>query len=117
MEDHRNLDDPTRSKWRTEFLDRLQLAKDIFGADTFRIVDESGRKTTSQPLYDAVMVALDRLYARRTELLHAKTQIAAKLRQRLNHEKFYELVVGRGNTADIVKKRLDKVEKLFLHCI
>jgi hypothetical protein len=117
MKDHRNLDDALRDRWRTEFLERLKLAKGIFGADTFRIEGENGRKNLSQPLFDAVMVAVDRLYARRTELLSQKAEIAAQLRRRLKHEKFYELVVGRPNTADALKKRLDIVERLFLHCI
>jgi hypothetical protein len=117
MEDNRNIDRSTKVKWRTEFLDRLRLAKDIFGTTAFRIVDKNGRTTPSQPLYDAVMVAVDRLYSRRADLLREKAQIADKLRARLRQKKFYELVVGRGNTAEDVKKRLDAIERLFLKCI
>jgi hypothetical protein len=119
MEDNKDIDDATGAKWRREFLERLQLARDIFVQDTFRIEDEDGRKILSQPLYDAVMVALERLYPRRAELLRHKSEIAAKLRQRLKnkHNKFYELVVGRPNTAEALKQRLDKVEQLFLRCI
>ncbi len=117
MEDHRNIDNVTRDKWRAEFVERLKLAKAVFGADTFRIEDEEGYKATSQPLYDAVMVAVDRLYSRRGELLRGRAQIANKLRTRLKNEKFYELITGRPNTADSVKSRLDAVTRLFLKCI
>lgn len=119
MEDYRPLDQATVTKWRTEFVERLQVAKDIFGDETFKIDEGSNRKTLSQPLYDAVMVSIDRLYARRAELVRAKSKITAKLGKKLRRRKarFYELIVGRANTADAVKKRLDAVEKLFLSCI
>jgi hypothetical protein len=117
MEDNKDIDTATEEKWRHEFLERLQLANDIFGADTFRIEDDTGRKSLSQPLYDAVMVALDRLYTHRVALLRERADIKASLRQRLKHEQFYELVVGRPNTADAVKERLDRVEKLLRQCI
>ncbi len=117
MADHRNIDDPTKEKWRTEFIERLQLAKDIFGADAFRLDDGTGRKETSQPLYDAVMVAVDRLHSRRADLLREKVRITDELLANLKQKDFYELVVGRPNTADAVKRRLDAVENLFLKCI
>ncbi|MCL4180639.1 MAG: DUF262 domain-containing protein [Verrucomicrobia bacterium] len=117
MEKYRDLDKATKERWRTEFVGRLQTAKAIFGADTFRLEDGQGRKELSQPLYDAVMIAVDRLFAQKASLLREKRKIAATLRDHLKDEGFYELIVGRPNTAEAVKKRLDVVEKIFSQCI
>jgi hypothetical protein len=116
MQKHRNIGAQTKDAWRSEFVERLQLAKAIFGPDTFKL-DEDGRKTLSQPLYDAVMVALDRLFDQKAALLREKTKIAATLQERLGDEEFYALVVGRPNTAEAIKERLDAVEKLFSQSI
>ena len=113
MERHRAVDETTRREWSQRFLSLLHLAKEIFGKDTFRITDRDGDRKLSQPLYDAVMVSLDRLYERRQALLTNKARIVEQLSRKLRQKAFYALVVGRPNTADAVKTRLRKVELLF----
>jgi hypothetical protein len=113
MKEHRALDETTRREWSARFLSLLGLAKDIFGKDTFRITDHDGKKKLSQPLYDAVMVSLDRLYEHRQALLTNKVRIVEQLNRKLRQKAFYALVVGRPNTAGAVKTRLRKVELLF----
>ncbi len=113
MERYRDLDTATRQQWHDQFISVLRLAKEVFGNDTFRITEKDGKKKLSQPLYDAVMVALDRLLEHRNALVNNKSRIVDRLNRKLRQEKFYALVVGRPNTADAVKKRLKGVESLL----
>ena len=57
-----------------DFKSRLELAWKIFGDQAFRFKDDEGKLQLSLPLYDGTMVALDRLWAKRDELLKEKTR-------------------------------------------
>jgi hypothetical protein len=84
----------------------------LFGARAFRL-DESRKHELSLPLYDAEMVAVDRLYEHRSDLVQKSTQVLQSLDEALTDEDTYELIVARPNTADAIKKRLAKVEEIF----
>lgn len=98
------------------FDDVLSLSREIFGSDTFKIEDD-GKKELSKPLYDAVMVAVDRQFENRIRLLEEKSKIVTKLNQKIKNEAFYELIVGRANTAESVRQRLDQIEKILINAI
>lgn len=97
-----------------DFKSRIDLAFDLFGANAFKIRElESGNVKTSQPFYDAIIVACDRKYAQRAQLLKKKLALQKLINTLLGDAANYELIVGRANTADAIKKRLDLVEACF----
>lgn len=62
-----------------DFKGRLGLARDIFGDRVFRFKDDKGEWQLSKPLYDGVMVALDRLWPKRDRLLSTRTKIVKRV--------------------------------------
>jgi hypothetical protein len=73
----------------------------------FRYIDEDGNWQLSQPLYDGVMVALDRLWEKRKDLLSSKAKIISNLESLLKDPEAFDVIVGRPNTANAVRKRMD----------
>jgi hypothetical protein len=112
MERYGDAERDTIEDLRERFLSRLQTCYDLFGARAFRL-DESRKHELSLPLYDAEMVAVDRLYEHRSDLVQKSTQVLQSLDEALTDEDTYELIVARPNTADAIKKRLAKVEEIF----
>jgi hypothetical protein len=123
----RNIDDWSEEKsdiYRDRFLTRLDLAAQIFGKSAFEIVTK--RKTSipgitknsdkhSPPLYDAIMIALDRLYDRKDDLVANRKLIVRNFKARIeNDDYFYALIVGRANTAASVRDRIDTVEHFLI---
>lgn len=118
-----NWDDEKSSLYETKFITRLELAHQIFGLGAFEIVTK--RKTSnpdisilsdkhSPPLFDAIMVSLDRLYEEKDSLIANKKSIVRDFKNRLDNDAdFYALIVGRANTANAVKERIDTVENLL----
>lgn len=95
-------------EFRDAFLARLELAFRIFGRETFRI-----DKKLSIPLYDAIMVALDRLHKHERELTKHATTIRRRLKEMLKDREQHAVIVARANTAEAIKERQDTIENLF----
>ena len=113
MEEYRYAPTTTIDEFRQRFLTRLELARDVFGEQTFRIPENDGSGRLSIPLYDAVMVALDSLYDSRKELTRNRGQIVRSMENALMDEEKYEVLIGRPNTATAIKQRQDLAENLF----
>lgn len=116
MNQNRNASARDLDRFRQEFTSRIQLAYEIFGKSTFRLPGKGGRDL-SIPLYDAVMVALDRLYASRKALISNRAAIRKALAKALANGDTYELIVARANTAPSILQRQDFVEGLFRDAI
>jgi hypothetical protein len=123
----RNIDNWNNEKYleyKHRFLTRLELADQIFGRRAFEIVTK--RKTSvpgvtkitdkhSPPLFDAVMVALDRLFDSGDELINNRKAIVKEFKSKVeNDDAFYALIIGRANTAASVRDRIDAVEQLLI---
>lgn len=114
MEDHIDDDKHEIDKLRHLFVSRLELGHKIFGAELFRLKrPKKSGLILSIPLYDALMVALDRLYDSKDQLIASSSRIRRKVKEYLSDEENYELVVGRANTAAAVKERQDALEGLM----
>jgi hypothetical protein len=113
MEDFIGKSEEDVQQHRNEFLERLKLAANLFGDHTFRYRDESGNWRLSQPLYDAVMVAIDRHWSRRSAFLKQKRHVAKRLAELLRDEDAYEVVVGRPNTAKAIEARVELLEGIL----
>ncbi len=83
----------------------VQLAYLIFGKRVFRLKTK-GKWELSIPLYDAIMIAIFRLWDRREQLVKEKTQVIARVENLLNDSNAYEVIVGRPNTAQAIRHRL-----------
>lgn len=100
---------------KTEYLDRLEVAADIFGNELFLLPpDELGRERISAALYDSTVVALHRLWQDHERFLGKKTGIRKRLRLELKREGSIPLLTGQANTAQAVKDRITLMEKVFI---
>jgi hypothetical protein len=111
MEDQLNSTEAQLSELKTVFETRLKLAHDLFGAHVFQYRDEERKWQLSQPLYDGVMVAIDRLWPKREHLLSAKGQVVLRVSRLLKKPSAFDVVVGKPNTAKAVKKRINLLSK------
>jgi len=84
----------------------IRIAHEIFGEHTFRIREANGKWTLSQPLFDAVMVAVEKLASSERRLIFRRGRIAAALEASLKSQRVYEIVVGRPNTAKAIRQRI-----------
>lgn len=100
---------------RNDFSSRVDLAAKLLGPNAFNLrdLDNKDRMSLSQPYYDAVMVACDRMFDRRQSLMKKKIALREELQRELSKPGHRELIVGKANTADAIKKRLDFVEGCF----
>lgn len=97
---------------RKEFTETLELCGAIFGAHIFRLPpteDKPGR--ISRPLYDAEMVSVFNLRGYRDQLLANRQVIQDRtLALAAPDADTYDLMVGRGNTANTIRERIETVE-------
>ena len=98
-----------------DFRARFQFLYDLFDKSPFKIASETdGREKVSAALYDASMVALDRVWAERERIQEDKAGVHERLNVALTEDDSYELIVGRRNTAESVKKRIDLLQRILL---
>lgn len=115
---NQKVDRKTLDVMEGDFKSRIQLAYDLFGLNAFKITDrDDGKIKSSLPFYDAVIVACDRQFESRSRLIRRKATLKKGLRDIFAHDDNYELIVGRANTADAIKKRLDLVEECFVNVL
>jgi hypothetical protein len=114
MDSYRLLGENELDGLRGDFQSRIDLAKELLGEDAFHLIDPNGNKgSLSQPYYDAIIVACDRRFSDRIALLKKKAALKKALIKATSNPDAYELIVGRANTADAIRRRLDFVEKVF----
>lgn len=112
MEGNLTADKDTISKYRSDYRSRLQLAFDLFDGQPFRLFKDDGERP-SISMYDAVMVALDRLWDKREALLHKKAPIQSMYWNSLNSTEKIESFTGRANTSSDVKNRIDAMTRII----
>jgi len=97
-----------------DFRERFQFLYDLFDGSPFMIESSSdGREKVSAALYDGLMVALDRIWAARQGILEDKDGVLERLSAAKEDDDSYELIVGRRNTAESVKERIDLLQKIL----
>lgn len=100
---------------KADFIEALTLCTTILGVHTFRLQptgDKPGK--ISRPLYDAEMVAMFNLRAHRDALLANRDAISGSiLGLTVPDSETYDLMVGRGNTANAIRDRIVKVESVL----
>lgn len=109
MADYKDAPPEEIAGMERDFGERLTFAHNVFGARTFRYPDEGVWKL-SQPLYDAVMVAADRLYEQRKKVIARKGAVQSAVVKLFDDEDAYGIIVGRPNTAKAIRDRIDLIE-------
>lgn len=110
MERNEKLPSEQLSVLRRDFKSRLQVVRKIFGDKAFEI--KVGMNTRfSRPLFDALMIAIDRLWDDRQTLITNKQALVRHLQVVLARKRAYGILIGRPNTADAVRKRISLLEK------
>ncbi|WP_167615873.1 DUF262 domain-containing protein [Maribellus sediminis] len=110
---YQKLDESELDKLRGLFLTRLNAAYEIFQERTFKVRDNRGRLRHSQPLFDAVMVALDREFDLVPTLIGKREEIIHSLDEKLKDVKTYELIVGKLGTAPSILERAKFMQDHF----
>lgn len=115
MERYRDAPPKVIGKFRSEFKATFEFAKEVFGADLFRLPAQgnTGKRPLSRPLYDAVMVALWNVREKRNSILAARMKIRERVARSLASPKDYEIIVGRPNTANAIRARIRRIERII----
>ncbi len=110
----KQLTDEEANSLAEDFRSRFKFLYDLFDMQPFRIASRAdGREKISAALYDAAMVALDRIWMERDRVREDKTGVRERLNAALKEDNSYGLIVGRRNTADSVKARIDLLQRIF----
>lgn len=114
MDGHKSLSENDLDEFMKDFRSRIDLARDLLGDNAFHLSDPTGDQSSlSQPYYDAIIVACDRRFADRVALRKRKSALKKALLKETSKPAAYELIVGRANTAEAIRLRLDFVERVF----
>ncbi len=114
MESRMDIAQDQADNLQKEYIERLQLAYDIFGPKPFLLPpDEKGRERLSAALYDATLVALNRLWRHRDDLLAERDGIRARLQKEYENEESAPVLTGQGNTAQAVKDRINLLVRII----
>ena len=91
----------------------LDTAIKIFGDRAFRVgATAKSKGRLSRPLFDAEMIAINRLKERKARLVRHRAKIVqAMVRLTREDSESYEIIVGRPNTAAAIQSRINMVEK------
>jgi hypothetical protein len=106
-------EDQTR-KLAEDFRARFHFLYELFDRSPF-IIDSNacGREKISAALYDAAMVALDRIWTERERIQADKAGVHERLAAAKANDDSYELIVGRRNTAESVKERVSLLQRVL----
>ncbi|MFE8101456.1 DUF262 domain-containing protein [Brenneria goodwinii] len=103
------------SKEETDYKDRFSFLYNLFDGSPFSIKSKGdGKERVSAAIYDSSMVAIDRLWADKDKVLDRKELIIDRMNTALANEAEYEILVGRGNTAESVKNRINLMQEILL---
>lgn len=111
MEENANTSPAELSELESDFKTRLELANELFGDHVFRYEDENKKWQLSKPLFDGIMVALDRLWARRDLVKSRKTKVVRNVARLLGTPSAFEVIIGKPNTAKAVLRRTELLLK------
>jgi len=111
MEENVNRTEAELLQLEEDFKTRLELAHDLFGDVVFRYEDENGDWQLSKPLYDGVMVALDRLWSKRDVLKSQRKRLVRRVAKLLRRRPAFEVIIGKPNTAKAVLRREELLTK------
>jgi len=94
---------------------RFSFLYDLFNSKPFIVNSLTDKKErVSAAVYDAAMVAANKLFYQRDHILADKSNVLQRMAAANADEDKYEILVGRGNTADSVRERIDLMTNILL---
>lgn len=95
---------------------QFALLFDLYDEFPFRLNASSynDKERVSAAVYDSSMVALDRNWDKREKIKASKQKVQERMEKALSDPSEYEILVGRGNTAESVRSRIELMEKILL---
>ena len=109
------LNDTEADQLEKDFCSRFSFLYKIFESNLFKIPAVGDRKEIlSAALYDASMVAIDRVWNQKDKVISDREGVNVRLRSAIENDDEYELIVGRKNTAESVRNRIDLLQNILL---
>jgi hypothetical protein len=97
-----------------EYSERLAFLNALFDNEPFQLLpDEKNRIRVSAALYDASMVAINKLWASREKIEQHKTIVLQRMQAALANPADLTKLTGQGNTAQAVRDRIDLMVKVL----
>jgi hypothetical protein len=108
MQEKANVEASEADTMRRQFLSLLSTLIEIYEGEAFRLPKTS---RPSRPLYDALMIALSQVD--QADTLRRGEQIRAATLKALTNPGQYDILVGRGNTIEAVRQRVELAKSLL----
>lgn len=97
-----------------EFKSRFTFLYSLFGGEPFRLPpDDRGRSRVSAALYDASMVAADKLWSQKDKLEKDTQGIHERMAIALGSHDELTIFTGQGNTAEVVRARITLMSSIL----
>lgn len=98
-----------------DYRERFSFLYHLFDSKPFKLSSQKDEKErVSAAVYDASMVAMDHLWDRREQILEDKANVQKRMSGALSDAEKYEVLVGRGNTAEAVRARINLAQSILL---
>jgi Protein of unknown function DUF262 len=98
-----------------DYKERFSFLYEIFDSKPFKLTSQSDKKErVSAAVYDASMVAIDELWNERDKIRADKPNIQISMQSAISDQDKYEILVGRGNTAEAVRYRISLMKNILL---
>lgn len=98
-----------------EYKTRFSALYEVFDKKPFLLESQADQKQrVSAAVYDAAMVAMNDLWDNRAEIIADKANVMQRMRAANNDEDKYEILVGRGNTAESVRGRINLLKEILV---
>jgi len=108
------LTDAQAETIKQEYIDRFSFLYTLFDGKPFMLPpDEKGRERVSAAIYDASMVAINLLWAFRTEIGANAAEVRTRMAIAAADPEQLAILTGQGNTAKAVKDRISLMQSIF----
>ena len=108
MKENANADDAIISKLEDDYISFLKRLLHLFNEKPF-CLPKTNRP--SRPLYDALMIALSQKPD--LDLKANAAKIKQRLKKALENDREYDTLVGRGNTIEAIRERVELASKIL----
>ena len=113
METKLNKEEAAAAK--EEYKSRFIFLYELFASKPFILTSPTDQKErVSAAVYDAAMVAMHNVWASREIIRSDSANIAVRMLEANADSDLYEVLVGRGNTADAVRGRIQLLQRILL---
>lgn len=109
------LTQPEADSATEEFKSRFKFLFELFDSKPFVLRSQTDQKErVSAAVYDASMVALSNVWSQRDAIFADKDKVVARMAAANGDADKYEVLVGRGNTAEAVKDRIELLQNILV---